>query len=139
MAEHRFQLRASFVYGGEDNSIEKLTAEILTDEGWNPLDLNLSSPGFLIFVYSFLICQHTYFHANCTESGLLLDRADLELLLVAGADWRIERVAVDIKSSLRCGEARRETVDYIERRMRQCPVSINLREPADYGIALELS
>lgn len=139
MAEHRFQLRATFVYGGEDNRTEELSAEILTDAGWNALDLNLSSPGFLIFVYSFLVCQHTYFHANCTESGLLLDRAHLELLLVAGDDWRIGRVAVEIKSVLRGGKADRKTVDHIESRMRQCPVSINLREPADYRIELEFS
>ncbi|UCH40819.1 MAG: hypothetical protein JSU67_03745 [Gammaproteobacteria bacterium] len=35
------------------------------------------------------------------------------------------------------GEAKREIVDYIEGRMRQCPVSINLKEPADYRIDLE--
>lgn len=136
MAEHRFQLRASFGYDGDDNRIEKLDAEILTDEGWSALDLNLSSPGFLIFVYSFLICQHTYFRANCTESGLLLDRADVELLLIAGDDWKIERVDVDIRSTLRDGEARQDIVDYIRERMRHCPVSINLNEPADYRIAL---
>ena len=139
MAEHRFELRASFVYGGGDNRTEKLTAEILTEEGWNALELNLSSPGFLIFVYSFMVCQHTYFHANCNESGLLLDRANLELLLVAREDWQIERVEVGIRSVLRGGKADRETVDYIESRMRRCPVSINLREPPDYRITLEFS
>ena len=137
MAEHRFQLRATFGYGGDDNKIEDISAEILTEDGWSALDLKLSSPGFLIFVYSFLICQHTYFRANCTESGLLLDRTELDLLLVSGGDWKIDQVRVAIKASLRGGEAKREIVDYIESRMRQCPVSINLKEPADYRINLE--
>jgi len=139
MAEHRFQLRSAYRYGGDANKIEDLHAEILTEDGWQALDLGLSSPGFLIFVYSFLVCQHTYFHANCTESGLLLDRADIELLLIAGDDWRIDRVRVDIDAFLRGGEARDETIAYIESRMRQCPVSVNLNEPADYRIGLEFS
>ena len=134
MAEHRFQLRAAFGYGGDDNKIEDISAEILTEDGWDALDLKLSSPGFLIFVYSFLICQHTYFRANCTESGLLLDRAEVELLLVAADDWKIQQIKVAIDTFLRGDAPGQETVDYIESRMRQCPVSINLVEPANYVI-----
>ena len=137
MPEHRFQLRARFAYGDDDNRIEDLTAEILTADGWSGLDLSLGSPGFLIFVYSFLVCQHTYFRANCTESGLQLENADVELLLVAGDDWKIGQIDVGIDASLRSGEATPETVDYIDSRMRQCPVSINLVEPADYRIRVE--
>ena len=137
MAQHRFQLRAAFLYADEDNRIDSLNAEILTDDGWQALDLKLSSPGFLIFVYSFLICQHTYFHANCTESGLLLQHAEVDLLLVAGDDWRIGQIDVGIRPTLRAGEPAAETIAYIENRMRQCPVSINLNEPADYRIQLE--
>ena len=137
MSEHRFQLRAAFDYAGDENRIEKLTAEILTDDGWHGFEPDLSSPGFLIFVYSFLICQHTYFHANCTESDLLLEHADVELSLVAGDNWKIDRILVAIRAVLRSGVLRRETVDYIDSRMRQCPVSINLQEPEDYRIELE--
>ncbi len=137
MSGHRFQLRATFRYAGDDNRLDGLDTEILTDDGWQALDLNLSSPGFLIFVYSFLICQHTYFHANCTESGLLLERAGVELLLVAGDDWRIGQIEIGVRPTLRAGEAAAETIAYIEKRMRQCPVSINLNEPADYRIILD--
>ena len=137
MAQHRFQLRATFRYAGDDNRIEGLSAQILTDDGWQALDLNLSTPGFLIFVYSFLVCQHTYFHANCTESGLLLERAEIDLLLVAGDDWRIGQIEVGIRPALRAGEPAAETIAYIESRMRQCPVSINLNDPPDYRISLD--
>lgn len=61
----------------------------------------------------------------------------MELLLVAGGDWKIDRVRVEIAATLRAGEARREIVDYIESRMRRCPVSINLQEPPDYRIELD--
>ena len=77
------------------------------------------------------------FSRHCTESGLLLERAGVELLLVAGDDWKIGQVCVGIGATLRAGEARRDIVDYIESRMRQCPVSINLQEPPDYRIELD--
>ncbi len=139
MSQHPFQLRASFRYSGEDNKIEEIGAEVLTDAGWNKLEIVNSSPGFLIFVYSFLICQHTYFHANCSERGLLLDHAELELFLHAGDDWKICEVEVGVSAALRAGGATPDTVDYIKQRMRQCPVSINLQEPPDYRIELQFS
>ena len=68
MAQHRFQLRATFDYSGDNNGIDDIGVEISTDEGWQPLELELASPGFLIFVYSFLVCQHTYFHRMSPEA-----------------------------------------------------------------------
>jgi len=137
MADHRFELRGRFLYAGDDNKVESIDSEILTADGWEHLQIGNDSPGFLIFVYSFLICQHTYFHANCGERGLLLERADAALSLLADGDWKIERVEIEIEARLRGGDADAETVDYIKQRMRQCPVSINLNEPADYRIQLE--
>ncbi len=139
MAEHVFELRTVFQYSGDDNKIDHLDAEVLAEEGWRPLQIDNHSPGFLIFVYAFLICQHTYFHANSGESGLLLDRVRLELFLRAGNDWRIDKVKVGISADLRSGKADSSCVDYIKQRMRLCPVSINLREPHDYQIELEFS
>lgn len=139
MAEHSFQLRASIRYAGEKNQIDDIRVLVSTEDGWAPLDLHLKTPGFLIFVYSFLMCQHTYFHANCNESGLLLDRADLDLLLQAGENWRIEQIKVEIAAELRKGDVDPDTADFIKGRMRQCPVSINLQEPADYRIEVEFS
>ncbi len=136
MAQHQFRLRAAFAYSGDDNKIDHISARILTDDGWVALDLNLATPGFLVFVYSFLVCQHTYFHANSTESDLQLERAELELLLVAGDDWKIESIDVRIDAALRGGEVTAEKRGYIESRMRQCPVSINLKEPENYRIEL---
>jgi hypothetical protein len=98
MAGHKFELRADFRYGGDDNRIDHLEAEVLTGDGWQTLQIGNDSPGFLIFVYAFLICQHTYFHANSGEGGLLLKRAKLELSLHTGEDWLIERVSVGINA-----------------------------------------
>lgn len=139
MSDHSFQLRATFRYRGEDNKIAEIDAEILTDTGWRKLEINNRSPGFLIFVYSFLVCQHTYFHANSCQRGLLLDHAKLELSLRAGEDWKIDKVAVVTHAMLRSGDADSSTIRYIRRRMRQCPVSVNLQEPPDYRIRLQFS
>ncbi|MDH3219735.1 MAG: hypothetical protein OEO19_09400 [Gammaproteobacteria bacterium] len=136
MAEHRFSLRASFNYRGEENKLARLEVELLTDEGWIPLKLGVKSPGFLLFVYSFFICQHTYFHANSTERGLQLERADETMELRADGDWKLKRVKITIDAVLREGSADRESIAYIRRRMRHCPVSINIMEPPDYHVAL---
>ncbi|MDH3387972.1 MAG: hypothetical protein OEN02_08700 [Gammaproteobacteria bacterium] len=136
MAEHRFSLRASFHYQGEKNKLHRLEAELLTDEGWIPLKLGVKSPGILLFVYSFFVCQHTSFHANSTERGLRLKRADETMELRAGGDWKLKRVKLVIDAVLREGSADQGSIAYIRRRMRQCPVSININEPPDYHIAL---
>ena len=136
MSTHQFRLRAEFGYNGDDNQLQRLQPEIFTGDGWTALDLGVDSPGFLIFVYSFFICQHTFFHGNCTERGLLLDSADEILELVTGEDWKIERIDVSIHAELRGGSADTGTIASIEQRMRQCPVSINLDEPGDYTIEL---
>lgn len=139
MSDHPFQLRASFDYSGDNNNIDQINAQIWSDDVWNNLEICNSSPGFLIFVYSFLICQHTYFHANCGERGLLLDHAGVELDLRAGEDWKIQQVKVGIDAKSRGASPDRATIDYIEGRMRQCPVSVNMQEPPDYRIVLKFN
>ncbi len=69
----------------------------------------------------------------------MLDHAHTEPSLPAADDWKIERIRVGIKAGLRGGNAEQSRVDYIKQRMRQCPPSINLQEPADYRIELQFS
>lgn len=137
MSGHSFELRAAFRYSGDDNHLDQIDAEVLTDQGWKPLQIENSSPGFLVFVYSFLICQHTYFHANSTERALLLEHASLALSLMADEEWRIQKISVAIDAKSRGGAADPDSINHIEQRMRLCPVSVNLVEPPDYGINLK--
>lgn len=139
MPGHKFILRADFQYLDDDNRIDRLDAEVLSEDGWQPLKIDNRTPGFLTFVYAFLICQHTYFHANSGESGLVLDRASAKLLLQTDDDWKIERIEVAIAAKLRNGSVAQSTVDYIRQRMSLCPVSINLLEPSEYQIEVEFS
>lgn len=57
--------------------------------------------------------------------------------MVAGDHWKIGQIEVGIRPTLRAGEPAAETIAYIEKRMRQCPVSINLNESTDYRISLD--
>jgi len=98
MSCHSLQLRATFSYRGDDNQMAAIDSEQLTADGWCKFELANATPGFLIFVYSLLICQHTYFHGNRTELELLRDHADAGLSLLAADDWMIERVRVGIKA-----------------------------------------
>ena len=139
MSAHPFLLRASFGYSGENNNIDRISAQVWSDNDWNSLEINNASPGFLIFVYSFLICQHTYFHANCNERDLLLDHSEVELDLHADNDWKIQQLNVGIDATLRDGNPEQATIDYIEGRMRKCPVSVNMQEPPDYQIELQFN
>lgn len=128
-----------FDYSGDDNNIDQINAQIFSNNSWISLEISNSSPGLLIFVYSFLICQHTCFHANCGERGLLLETAAVELSLHANNDWKIQRVNVGIGATLRGGNPDEVTIDYIEGRMRRCPVSVNMQEPPQYQIELQFS
>ena len=139
MSDHPFLLRASFDYSGDNNNLDRISAQVWSDNSWNSLEINNASPGFLIFVYSFLICQHTYFHANCSERGLLLEHSGVELGLSADNDWKIQQVNVGIDATLRGGNPEQTVIDYIKARMRQCPVSVNMHEPPEYQIELQFN
>ena len=137
MSGHSFELRAALRYSGDDNHLDQIDAEVLTDQGWKPLQIENGSPGFLLFVYSFLICQHTNFHANSTEHALPLESASLALSLTADEEWRIQKISIDIESKLRDGTVDPAAINHIKQRMRLCPVSVNLVEPPDYRINLK--
>ena len=139
MSDHPFQLRASFDYSGDNNNIDHISAQVWSDNRWDRLEIDNTSPGFLIFVYAFLICQHTYFHANSSERGLLLEHSEVELDLQADSDWKIQQIRVGIDATLRNGNPDQTTSDYIRERMRQCPVSVNMNEPAEYQIELKFN
>lgn len=131
MSARNFQMRMRCRYQGSDNSVVALEVEHRVADGWEPLDLGLGSPGFEIFVYAMLTCQHMYFRVNCAERGLVLDTAEGGIEVGAAADWRMESLAVNFSGRLAAGSPAAGDIDYITGRMRQCPVSCNLRAPAD--------
>ncbi len=105
-----------------------LTVEHEVNGEWQPLDLGLASPGFDIFVYAVFACQHMYFRVNCAERGLVLNSADGSIVIGADQDWNMENLQVHFSGQLGSGRASPDDIDYIVSRMKQCPVSKNIRE-----------
>ena len=131
MSDRYFHLRLQAVYAQPDNAIAGLAVQKHTAEGWEEFVLNPLTPGFEIFVYSALTCQHTYFRANCAERGLLLAETQGEIEMVADEDWSLQRIQVGFDGRLAQGQPTDEAIDYIVSRMQQCPVSRNTRAIAD--------
>jgi hypothetical protein len=128
MSERNFHLRLSCAYEGDENRPTALHVEHLVDGEWCPLDLTTASPGFEIFVYAVFTCQHMYFRVNCAERGLLLDSAEGSIDVGADEDWRLDALQLRFTGRLRRGKPVPGDIDAIVSRMRQCPVSSNLRD-----------
>jgi hypothetical protein len=131
MSDRQFRLRLHCGYEQPGNAVAHVMVQKQTQEGWEEFTLNTLSPGFEIFVYAVFTCQHTYFRTNCAEQGLLLAEAQGEIELVADADWNLVRSSVSFDARLLQGEAGEAVVNYIVERMRQCPVSRNIRDIPD--------
>ena len=128
MTDRIFDIRMSCRYEGTDNAVAELTVEHLEDGEWCRFDLDTRSPGFLIFVYALLTCQHLYFRVNCAERGLNLTSATGAIHLVTDEDWDARTVAILFEGTLVSGVASAADLDYIVERMKQCPVSRNTKE-----------
>lgn len=138
MNQRQFDLRLSCRYQGSENIVTELFVEHQENGTWKPLDLNETSPGFLIFVYSVFACQHLYMRTNCAERGLILDSAQGTICLITDDDWRLTSLHIDFTGRLGQGQAKDSDIDYIVDRMRQCPVSKNLPELSDSSTRLRL-
>lgn len=123
-------------YRGDENAVESL--QVYRDEKGTrqPFELGLLTPGFEVFCYALLTCQHTYLRLNCAERGLLLDCVQGEMHLSTDEDWLLRHQFLSFSMRLRGGEPDADTVDYLVERMQQCPVSKNLRPIGDSQIVL---
>ncbi len=130
-------MRFACRYRDSENSVAQLNVEHLVDNEWQVFDLNAESPGFSIFVYAILNCQHLYCRTNAAERGLVFERAQGEIALAADEDWRLQKVHVDVEAQLRTGQASDDDVAFIIERMKQCPVSRNLNEISDAKTTLQ--
>jgi hypothetical protein len=131
MAERHFRVRVTCRYREPNNAVEHLKVDLLTKSGWQPLDLNIDSPGFQIFVYAIMACQHLYVRANCAERGLMIESAQGGIQVTAAEDWKIQRLHVSFDVHLRSGEPTADDIGYIIDRMGKCPSTINLRDIPD--------
>ncbi|MBT8126846.1 MAG: hypothetical protein HKP12_00820 [Gammaproteobacteria bacterium] len=126
MTRHIFNLRLSATYESSENDVATLEVQALSEDGWEPLDLNITTPGFLVYVYSLFTCQHLFLRTNSTERDLVLASSRGEILVETSEDWHLENVDVKFDVNLVSGDAKEDNIDYIISRMKQCPVSKNL-------------
>ena len=126
MNERSFRLRQTCRYEDPDNSVADLAVEVLNDGGWETLDVNVHTPGFLLFVYTILSCQHRYLRMNCAEKRFRLASASGSIDVFATEDWFVRTMHIRFDIHLESGVPTREDLDYIVGRMEQCPVSKNL-------------
>lgn len=128
MTQRTFELRLSSVHEPPENKLKKLEVDVLVDGEWKPLDLNLNTRGFLIFVYSVFICQHMYLHSNATELGLVLNTVTGRFRMTTSEDWIVHEIQASFDVALSSGQATADNVAYIVERTRNCPVSRNLKD-----------
>lgn len=131
MSDLTFQMLLKCHYSGADNDVKQLHVEHLVDESWQELDLNTRTPGFDIFMYAILTCQHTYFRINAAERDLVLDSSEGLITLNCDQHRSIKYLHIDFTGKLASGKVTDEAVNYVTERMALCPVSINLKNIAN--------
>lgn len=139
MTERNFQIRLTCRYEALENSIVEMSAEQLDEGRWREFMLDASQPGFLIFVYAILNCQHLYMRENAAERGLVLASAHGSIEVVTNQPWEMQKLHVRFDVRLKSGRPAEDDVDYIVDRMQHCPVSVNLRSVPDSKITLDFS
>ena len=131
MSERNFSMRLKSSYEGDTNAVTSLEVEHKVGDQWQPLDLNEASPGFDIFVYAIFACQHRFFRVNCAERNLILNSAAGSIVIGADNSWNMEILKIHFSGQLGSGKVAPGDIDYIISRMKQCPVSLNIREAPD--------
>jgi len=126
MNDRFFHLRLSCSYQDDDNNIGDLNIEIETEDGWEKMDLNLRTGGFLMFINGLFSCQHLYMRANCAEHHLVLISATGDMKIKAGEFWDISQADISFNAKLKSGTPTENDITYITERMKHCPVSSNL-------------
>lgn len=139
MSQRTFPMRLRCRYEGSDNTPAGLEVEHQVEGAWQPFDLGVRTPGFEIFVYAVLTCQHMYFRVNCAERGLVLASAEGDILAATDGDWTLQTLAVHFSGRLARGTPTDDDIQYIAARMRQCPVSRNLRDVSGASTRVELA
>jgi hypothetical protein len=145
MTSLQFHFRLRSRHGGADHATEALAVDFRNDEGaeWQGLEPTLQTPGFRLYLLSLLLCQHHYLVANAQERGLPLAAVDGDLTVTTSSSWMIEavsgtfRVTLEETGGAAAAPLSPDTMAFLERRMKVCPVSRNLPETVSKRIVVE--
>ena len=136
MSGFTFQMIMHCYYSGDENTVDRLHVEHLVDDEWQELKLDTYSPGFDVFIYSILSCQHMFFRNNSTEYGLSMDSAEALITIITDEHRSIESLHAEFTGKLKKGTPETEKVKSITARVGLCPATINLKEIADKKISV---
>lgn len=139
MSGFTFQMLLHCQYTGDENNVDKLHVEHLVDDEWQELVLDTSSPGFDVFIYAILTCQHMFFKNNAAEYGLVMDASEGLVTVIANEHRSIDSLHIDFNGKLKKGTPNDEMVKSITARMKLCPVSINLKEIPDMVVKVNFN
>ena len=131
MSDLTFQMLLKCQYTGTDNDVSQLHVEHMVEDNWQELDLNTKTPGFDIFMYAILTCQHTYFRVNAAEQNLVLKSSEGLITVNTDEHRSINYLHIDFTARLTSGTVTDEAVNYVTERMSLCPVSINMNKIAN--------
>ena len=128
MSVRNFEMRMKCSYTGSGNDVATLSVEHSVNGEWENFDLQITSPGFEIFVYAIFTCQHMYMRVNSAERGLQLASSEGKISVGADENWNLDTLIVRFSVTAASGTANQDDIDYIISRMKLCPVSKNIRE-----------
>jgi len=124
----KFDLRLNVTYEGKENNIAELNVDVLKENGWEILELNTQSPGFMLYINGLFSCQHLYMRTNSAERNIVLASAEGELKIETNDTWHIQKIQVNFEAQIKLGSLSDDDKAYILERMHHCPVSSNLPE-----------
>ena len=136
----QFRLQSRHGAAGDALSVDFRSSD---QEPWQPLEPNLQTPGFRLYLLSLLLCQHHYLVANALERHLPLAAVDGVLSVTTSGDWMIGAVRGTFQVRLEAAEAAvtpqldEPTRAFLERRMKVCPVSRNLPGTVSKSIVVQ--
>ena len=128
MTDRIFNMRLTSTYTGDENDIKQQEVKLLSDGLWQTFDLDMHSPGFLILVYAIFNCQHRLYRVTSAKQALLLDSARGSIHVTTDSDWKIKTLRIEFEGKVLTGKARQEDIGLITSSMKNCPVSVNIRE-----------
>ncbi len=131
MSDRYFHLKLHSSYKTDENQIDDLAIEAWHEDHWETLELDIRSPGFLLYINGLLSCQHLYMRANSAECGIELASAEGELEVTTDESWHIKDIRVHFDAKIRHGKPTQANLEYIHERLYHCPVSSNLPPQVD--------
>ncbi len=136
MNDLTFQMLLHSHYTGDENDIDQLHVEHLVDDEWQELDLNIYTPGFDVFIYAIISCQHMYFRNNAAEYGLVMESSEALITIIADEHRSIHSLHSEFKGKLKKGTPDVDILNSITARVGLCPATINLKDISDKNISV---